>query len=301
MNILITGANGQLGKVLRDVSDEYGHKCFFTSRNEGSGVSALDAVDAAAVDGFMKMNSIDVIVNCAGYTDVAGAERDGENARLLNARLPEALAKAARENDAVLIHISTDYVFDGRKKIPYGESDETNPQSIYAKTKLEGDEAVMESGCKYLIFRTSWLYSCHGKNFFRTMEKKASANNEIRVVDDQTGTPTYAADLARAIFRIIQDGKLNCTGLYNFSDEGSCTWYEFAKAITSGLGYECDVKPCSTDDYPSNAVRPVYSVLDKSRFKETFGYEVPYWKDSLISCIEEFLEKQIPGQARNDV
>ncbi len=291
MRILITGANGQLGRTMKDVSHGYVHECFFTSRNGGDGVSVLDATDAAALDGFMKSHDIDVIINCAGYTDVAGAEKEVDKAWMLNERLPEILAAAAKENDAVLIHISTDYVYDGYNDVPYKETDAAKPLSVYAKTKLGGDEAVVESGCKCLIFRTSWLYSCHGKNFFRTIEKKAASCEEISVVDDQKGTPTYAVDLADAIFRVISDGKLDKTGLYNFSDEGECTWYEFAKAIRDGFGYGCEVKPCRTSDYPSNVRRPAYSVLDKTKFRETFGYEVPCWKDSLAVCINEFKEK----------
>ncbi len=288
MKILVTGANGQLGRTLMDLSVEYGHEFIFTSRTAGSGVMPLDAADASAVTEMMKANAVDVVINCAGYTDVAAAESEVEAAHMLNVHLPAALASAAKETGAVLIHFSTDYVFDGKAHTPYGENSPANPLGVYAKTKLEGDRAVMESGCKYMIFRTSWLYSCHGKNFFKTIGKKVSESQSINVVNDQRGTPTYAVDLAEAVLKIIDGGMLDRTGLYNYSDEGECSWYDFAKAISEGLGYGCDVRPCSTDDYPSKVRRPAYSVLDKTLFKETFKISIPDWRDSLTVCIEEF-------------
>ncbi len=288
MNILVTGANGQLGLAVRKVSEGFEHECIFTSLHEGEGVLSLDVTDSSAVLEIMEKYAVDVIINCAGYTDVNKAEEDVEAARRLNALAPAILAEASRKAGAVLVHVSTDYVFDGKSNIPYLETDEARPLGKYAESKLEGDRAVMESGCRYLIFRTSWLYSCYGRNFFRTIEKRASCLPYLNVVDDQVGTPTYAPDLAQAIFWIIEDGKLDRTGLYNYSNEGVCSWYDFAVAINRGLGYTCDVRPCRSEDYPSPVQRPAYSVLDKNLFRMTFGYDVPHWEDSLAVCIAEY-------------
>ncbi len=292
MNILITGACGQLGRTFRDISGGYDHKFIFTDVSGEEGVIRLDASDPEAVMEMMRKSDVDVIINCAGYTDVNRAESDAEKAHAVNVRVPAVLAAAAKDADVVLIHISTDYVFDGQANTPYRENDVAGPLNVYAKTKLEGDSAVVESGCRHLILRTSWLYSCYGKNFFKTIEDKASMNPEIKVVIDQTGTPTYAYDLAQAILWIVDEGKLGNTGVYNYSDEGVCSWYDFARAIVRGFGYSCAVRPCRTEDYPSPAVRPAYSVLDKSLFKETFGYDVPHWEDSLALCIKEFSGKE---------
>ncbi len=291
MNILITGACGQLGTALRKISAGYDHKCVFTDVTAGEGTLALDATDASAVKRLIDEYGIEVIVNCSGYTDVNRAEDDEEKARLINAALPAVLAGAAKDKDAVLIHISTDYVFDGQANTPYRESYATGPQGIYAKTKLEGEKAVTESGCRHIVLRTAWMYSCYGKNFFKTVEKKASESATMNVVWDQVGAPTLANDLAQAIFWIIDDDKLDNTGIYHYSNEGVCSWYDFAKAINRGMGYTCDVRPCRTGDYPSKVSRPAYSVLDKSLFKSTFGYDIPHWEDSLALCIKEFSAK----------
>ncbi len=288
MNILITGACGQLGRTLMDVSRGYDHYCLFADISESEGVVSLDATDAAAVMDVVKEHHIDVIVNCAGYTDVNGAESDEALAYKLNAELPAILASAAKACDAVLIHISTDYVFDGKANTPYMETAATNPLSVYARTKDAGDKAVTESGCRYLIFRTAWLYSCYGRNFFKTIEEKTSDMPSINVVIDQVGTPTYAWDLASAIFSVIDGGCTDKVGIYNYSNEGVCSWYDFARAINRGFGYLCDVRPCHTGDYPSKVCRPAYSVLDKSHFKKTFGIDVPHWEDSLLVCINEY-------------
>ncbi len=289
MNILIIGANGQLGRTFMDVARGYEHKCIFTSRSESEHAAVLDMTDYSAVMEAIASNEVDVVINCAGYTDVAKAENEQAEAWRLNVEGPSVLAAAVRETGKILIHFSSDYVFDGEANTPYYETDAPNPLSVYARTKFEGDKAVMESGCKYLVFRISWLYSCYGRNFFRTMEDKTSSQPSVSVVEDQTGTPTYAADLAHAVFQIIDDGKLDRTGLYNYSNEGVCSWYDFAEAINRGFGYTCDVVPCRTGDYPSKVRRPAYSVLEKALFKETFGYEVPHWEDSLILCINEYL------------
>jgi len=289
MNVLITGSNGQLGHALRAMAEGYGHNFIFTDIAAGDGIASLDVTDGDAVRKFVKDNEIGVVVNCAGYTDVNKAEDEEDKALRINAAAPAILASAAKEADAVLIHISTDYVFDGKANTPYPEDAEPNPLNAYARTKLEGDKAVMASGCRYIILRSAWIYSCYGRNFFLTMADKTSAMPSISVVDDQTGTPTYAPDLAFAILHIIDEGKLGHTGIYNFSNEGVCSWYDFAKAINRGLGYLCDVRPCRSSEFPSKAVRPSYSVLDKTLFKKTFGLEVPHWQDSLDLCIKEFI------------
>ncbi len=289
MNILIIGANGQLGRTFMDVSKGYDHTCIFTSRTGSEYVTALDMTDADAVMDMLISNDIDVLINCAGYTDVAGAENNHDIAAALNVAGPRNLAEAARKTDSVLIHFSTDYVFDGQANTPYSEIDEPNPTSVYARTKYDGERAVIESGCRYLIFRTSWLYSCYGKNFFLTMEDKTSSMPEVKVVEDQIGTPTYAHDLAQAVFQIIDDMKLDNTGIYHYSNQGVCSWYDFAEAINRGFGYTCNVKPCRTSDYPSKVNRPAYSVLGKSLFKDTFGYDIPHWEDSLGHCINEYI------------
>lgn len=291
MNILVTGACGQLGLTLRGLSSGYDHKCVFTDVAAGEDVVYLDVTDPKAVREAVAGNEIDVIINCAGYTDVNRAEDEEDKARLINAVAPAVLAGAARENGAVLIHISTDYVFDGNANTPYPEDAPKYPLGAYARTKLEGEQAVLASGCRYIILRTAWMYSCYGKNFFRTIVEKTADLPSISVVNDQTGTPTYAYDLASAIFLMIDDGKLDRTGVYNYSDEGVCSWYDFAKAINRGMGHICDVRPCGTSGFPSKVRRPAYSVLDKTKFKETFGYEVPHWQDSLDLCIAEYYSK----------
>ncbi len=291
MKILITGAGGQLGRILRDISVEFDHECIFTDVVGAGDVVALDVTDADAVMDMMKTHDVDVVVNCAGYTDVDKAESEEEKAYMINAAAPGILAAAAKETGAVMIHISTDYVFGGEANTPYAETDEPSPLGVYGRTKLEGEKAVAESGCGYIILRTAWLYSRYGKNFFKTIEAKAADCPSLNVVVDQVGAPTYACDLARAIFMIIDDGKLGNTGVYHYSDEGICSWYDFAKAINREFGYLCDVRPCRSADYPSPVKRPAYSALDKSLFKKTFGYEIPHWEDSLNMCVRDFLSK----------
>ncbi len=286
MNILVTGANGQLGRTFRDLSVEYGHEFIFTSRNAAPETEPLDVTDAAAVEKILKARSVDVIINCAGYTDVARAESEPDKAFMLNVHAPAALASAAKSQGATIIHISTDYVYDGTASVPYREADAPNPQSVYARTKLEGDISIINSGARYMIFRTSWLYSNHGKNFFKTISKKASEHPAINVVNNQFGTPTYAVDLARAILGIIDNGQLDMNGIYNYSNEGECSWFDFAKAIVDESGYDCEVLPCSTSDYPSPVKRPAYSVLDKALFKQTFNQTIPSWRASLAQCLQ---------------
>ena len=230
---------------------------------------------------------MDVIVNCAAYTDVAKAEDDIGFADLLNHVAPGNLASVARERGATLIHISTDYVFHGDASVPYREDDEPHPLGVYGSTKLQGEDAVRSSGCKYLIFRTAWLYSPYGKNFVKTMRRLTEEKPLVKCVFDQVGTPTYAADLAAVILKVIADGALDRTGIYHYTDEGVISWYDFAQAIARLSGHTaCDIRPCHSDEFPSKAARPHYSVLDKTRVKETFGVEIPYWLDSLQECIK---------------
>lgn len=283
MNILVTGANGQLGNEMRIVSQQSAHHYIFTD------VAELDITDAAAVEKTVADNAIDVIVNCAAYTNVDKAEDDRELAELLNAKAVENLAAAIRRNDGLLVHISTDYVFGGtRNNTPCREEEAANPTGVYGETKLHGEEAVIRSGCHYLIIRTAWLYSEYGKNFLKTMLDLTATKPSLKVVFDQTGTPTYAYDLAAAICDIIEQRKYEGRdGIYHYSNEGVCSWYDFTKAIAEYAGHTaCDIQPCHSDEFPSKVVRPSYSVLDKTKIKTTFGLKVPNWTDSLKQCID---------------
>lgn len=290
MNILVVGANGQLGRTFMDLSRGYDFGFIFTDVIGGDGVVELDALDADAVRDVMKKHDVDVIINCAGYTDVNKAEDEEDRARKLNVELPSVLAAAAKKAGAVLVHISTDYVFDGNSSVPYREEDTPVPIGAYARTKYEGEVAVQASGCRYIIIRAAWLYSCYGKNFFKTMEALTSERPSVNVVIDQVGTPTYAVDLADAILYIIDNEMIDKTGLYHYTNEGVCSWYDFAKSINRKFGYLCNVTPCHTDDFPSKVVRPSYSVLDKSLFKRTFGMDIPHWEDSLELAVAEYNE-----------
>ena len=232
-------------------------------------------------------NNVDVIVNCAAYTNVDKAEDDEALANLLNNIAAENLAVAAKEVGATLIHISTDYVFDGSAHIPYTEESESAPIGVYGVTKLAGEKAVEESGCNYIIIRTSWLYSKWGGNFVKRMQKLTAEREELNVIFDQIGTPTYAGDLADVIGEIISTDQLDKSGTYHFSNEGVCSWYDFAVAIAQKSGNECNIKPIHSNEFPAKVTRPHYSVLDKTKIKETFGVEIPYWGVSLDKCIEE--------------
>ena len=294
MKILITGAGGQLGQTIMNSTHDMDHELFFTARKpDMTSVKRclpLDITDKEKVCKFLSDTSVDVIRNCAGYTDVAKAETDSAEAFRINAAAVANLADAARQYDALLVHISTDYVFDGKSSVPYKEDDKAEPVNEYGRSKLAGEQAVLQSGCRYMIFRTSWLYSIYGRNFFKTIMNKADENSSINVVSDQVGTPTYAGDLMEALFHIIDEGMTDKVGVYNFTNEGVCSWYDFAKQICAETGSLCEVMPCSTREYPSNVIRPSYSVLDKARFKKTFGSDIPHWKDSLSFCVSE-LEK----------
>lgn len=280
MNILVTGANGQLGMEMRNVSAGSADRYIFTD------VAELDITDADAVDRVIASEKVDVIVNCAAYTNVDKAEEDEQTADLINHRAVAILASAAAKYDATLIHISTDYVFDGRSCVPYKEDDATSPTGAYGRTKLAGERAVIESGCKYLIFRTAWLYSPYGKNFVKTMMKLTAEKDSFSVVFDQVGTPTCAADLAALIYKVITERMLDREGIYHFSNEGVCSWYDFAVEIRNLCGNTCDIHPCHSDEFLSKVKRPHYSVLDKTKVKSTFGVIVSYWRDSLKRNID---------------
>ena len=281
MNILVTGANGQLGNEMQRVAKTSSNHYIFTD------VAQLDITDREAVLRAVKDNSIQVIVNCAAYTNVDKAEDDSETADLINNKAVENLATAARENDATLIHISTDYVFKGDRCTPCREDWETDPLGVYGITKLAGEKSIERTGCRHIIIRTAWLYSPFGKNFVKTMQKLTAEKDSLKVVFDQVGTPTYAGDLADAIARIIETGQLGKQGIYHFSNEGVCSWYDFAREICELSGNTCNIQPCHSDEFPSKVKRPHFSVLDKTKIKDTFGIEVPYWKDSLKKCIRE--------------
>lgn len=287
MNILITGCNGQLGTHLHLLAEGSAHKFFFTD------VEQLDITSAHAVNAFFRHNDVDMVINCAAYTNVDCAEDDGKAADRVNHLAPRILAENAFHAGAHLIHISTDYVFGGSLyNRPLVEDDMTNPTGVYGRTKLLGEQAVAASGCKYTIIRTAWLYSEYGKNFLKTMLALTATKSEVRVVFDQVGSPTYAGDLAQAIFHIAFSGKLQEQAIYHFSNEGVCSWYDFAHAIAVMSGNtRCVVSPCRSEEYPSKVLRPAYSVLDKAKIKHAFGLQIPYWSDSLEKCISNLQEK----------
>ena len=272
MNILVTGANGQLGTELRNITAGSRNRYIFSDVISLPGVETvnLDITNIEAIRIICESERIDVIVNCAAYTNVDKAEDDTQMAMLINSTAAGNLARVARERGATLIHISTDYVFNGRTAIPYKEDHPTAPLGVYGSTKLAGEKEIEKSGCRWIILRTAWLYSPYGRNFV---------------------TPTYARDLASLIAAIIDRGMLDRTGIYHFSNEGAISWYDFAKAICELCGNTCDVKPCHTGEYPTKAVRPHFSVFDKTKVKETFGIAIPYWKDSLKDCIDRLQQR----------
>ena len=280
-NILITGANGQLGNEMRVLSAEYPeYSYFFTD------VEELNICNEQAVMDFVKANGIHTIVNCAAYTAVDNAEDHVEFCTRLNADAVGYLAKSADANGAEFIQISTDYVFDGTAHVPYQETDPTCPESVYGSTKLEGERNALAYCSRAMVIRTAWLYSTFGNNFVKTMIRLGKERESLGVIFDQVGTPTYARDLARAIFVTIRQGVV--PGVYHFSNEGVCSWYDFTKAFHRLAGITtCSVKPLHTSEYPTKAKRPHYSVLDKTKIKETYHIEIPYWMDSLQGCIAE--------------
>ena len=276
MTILVTGGNGQLGSSLRLASAKSGHHFVFTD------VEELDILSAAAIEALFEREKIDVVINCAAYTAVDLAEENEAQADAINHRAVALLADACKRYDATLIHISTDYLFSGDADTPYKEDATPSPLGVYGRTKLAGERAVAESGCKYIIVRTAWLYSEFGHNFVKTMQSLTATRSEVRVVADQIGTPTYAGDLAEAITYIIDSGQISKCGIYHYTNEGVCSWYDFAVEIARLSGNrDCKISPCTTADYPTKAHRPKYSVLDKSKFVATFGLTIPEWQESL--------------------
>lgn len=289
MNILVTGANGQLGNEMRILAKESQDSFIFTDVNQVEGVQTtfLDITDLEAVKAAVKGHNIQAIVNCAAYTNVDAAETNEALAEKLNAEAPENLAKAMKEVDGLLVHISTDYVFGAEPyNTPCKEDQTGTPTGVYGLTKLHGEQKIQASGCKYVIIRTAWLYSEYGKNFCKTIMNLTATKPALKVVFDQVGTPTYALDLAKAITLVLSKFDGTQTGIYHFSNEGVCSWFDFTKMIAEINGTtECDVQPCHSNEFPSPVKRPAYSVLDKTKIKETFGVKVPYWTDSLKVCI----------------
>lgn len=288
MNILITGANGQLGHEMQRVAKESNDNYIFTDVAEG--YENLDITDLEAIRKMVKANNVEIIVNCAAYTNVDRAESDFPTANLINNTATGNLATAMKEVEGTLIHVSTDYVFQGDRNIPCREDWPTNPLGVYGKTKLAGEKAIEATGCQHIILRTAWLYSQWGKNFVKTMQSLTASKDSLKVVFDQVGTPTFAGDLADAIAHIINTRQLDKTGIYHFSNEGVCSWFDFAKIICELSGNTCDIQPCYSEEFPSPVKRPHFSVLDKSKLKSTFGIKVPYWTDSLKKCIKQLAD-----------
>ena len=279
MKILITGCNGQLGNEMQLLAKKNPqHQYFFTD------VEELDITDAEAIDRFVQDNQVDCIVNCAAYTAVDKAEENEEFCNLLNNIAPGYLAKAIEKRGGYMVQVSTDYVFDGTNHTPYTEEEPTCPNSVYGRTKLAGEKQVLENCKQSMIIRTAWLYSTFGNNFVKTMIRLGQTKPELGVIFDQIGTPTYARDLAAAIFAAINQGIV--PGIYHFSNEGVISWYDFTKAIHRIAGInDCKVRPLHTEEYPTPAARPHYSVLDKTKIKNTYGIEIPYWEESLRECV----------------
>lgn len=292
MNILVTGANGQLGSEMRLVSRHSADKYVFSDVVDlpGADTLILDITDIDSVRKVVREHDIRAIVNCAAYTNVDKAEDDVELCALLNAKAPENLAVAMKEADGLLIHVSTDYVFGGEPyNTPCTEDMKGTPTGVYGQTKLDGELAIVASGVRHIIIRTAWLYSEFGRNFVKTMLGLISAKPMLNVVFDQTGTPTYALDLAETIFDILENRKWEGNdGIYHYSNEGVCSWYDFTKMIAEYAGNDtCRILPCHSDEFPSKVRRPSYSVLDKTKIKRTFEMEIPYWTDSLKKCINK--------------
>ena len=297
MNILVTGANGQLGNEMRIVAQHSNDRYIFTDVNRAEGVETLylDITNLESVQKIVRDNLGDVVVNCAAYTNVDAAESNKELAEVLNAEAPENLAKAMKEVNGLLVQISTDYVFGKEPyNVPCTENQQGTPTGVYGLTKLHGEQKIAAIGCKHVIIRTAWLYSEFGRNFCKTMMNLTATKPQLKVVFDQTGTPTYALDLAKAIERVLADyskerNKQNYSknGVYHYSNEGVCSWYDFTKMIAEYNGTTaCDIQPCHSNEFPSPVTRPSYSVLDKTKIKETFGITIPYWTESLKQCIK---------------
>ena len=293
MNILVTGANGQLGREMRLTAKESSHHYIFTDVAPAEGLETilLDITDRNAVEQMVSEEQVGAIVNCAAWTDVDACETDSVMAaktERINALAPAILAQAMRDVNGLLVHISTDYVFGLEPyNTPCNEEQKGTPTGVYGHSKLRGEMVIRNSGVQYLILRTSWLYSEYGRNFCRTMMKLTAEKPQVNVVFDQTGTPTYALDLAQAITTILErESWRGNTGIYNYSNEGVCSWYDFAMTIRKMAGHEaCQINPCHSSEYPSPVKRPAYSVLDKSKFKQTFHLSIPYWAESLLKCV----------------
>ena len=286
MNILVTGANGQLGNEIQKVSKHSQDHYIFTDVCEG--YEKLDITNLDAIRQMVVQFDVKCIINCAAWTNVDAAETAGDIVEQLNAKAPENLAMAMKEVGGLLVHISTDYVFGGDPyNTPCRENQKGSPTGVYGQTKLHGEQRILATGVKHIIIRTAWLYSEFGKNFVKTMLSLTATKPQLKVVFDQCGTPTYAGDLADVIYDIIENRKFdNNEGIYHFSNEGVCSWYDFTKVIAQMAGHTtCDIQPCHSDEFPSPVKRPAYSVLDKSKIKDTFGITIPYWTDSLRKCI----------------
>lgn len=296
---MVTGANGQLGNEMRIIAQTSDDHYLFTDvvEVEGNPTTILDITDLEAVRCIVKQESVDCIINCAAYTNVDKAESDEAFCEVLNAQAPQNLALVIKEVNGLLVHVSTDYVFGGDPyNTPCTEEQKGTPTGVYGKTKLHGEENILATGCKYAILRTAWLYSEFGKNFVKTMLNLTTTKPQLKVVFDQVGTPTYAYDLAVAIATIVENYKASTStwsksGIYHFSNEGVCSWFDFTKMIAAYAGNkDCDIQPCHSDEFPSPVKRPAYSVLDKTKIKATFGIQIPYWTDSLKRCMTN-LEK----------
>jgi len=287
LNILVTGSKGQLGKEIQKQSKELSSYCFYFTD-----VEELDITFYAGIEAFVEKHPIQIIINAAAYTAVDKAEEDEENAFAVNKTAVENLCRIAKVKKASLIHISTDYVFDGSKKTAYQPEDAVKPNSVYGFSKLAGEEAVISSDINYAIVRTSWLYSAHGHNFVKTILKYAKERGELRVVDDQIGNPCFAGDLAKAVLDIIPYiSKKEIKKIYHYSNEGNCSWYDFAKAIVEIAEIPCKIEAVSSSEYKTAASRPAYSVMDKTRIKKDFNITIPQWKDSLVKCIQEIKQQ----------
>lgn len=287
LNILVTGSNGQLGSEIRELSSEFEYNFFFTQRD------SLDMSKLDELQEYVEQNKIDIIVNCAAYTAVDKAESDEEAADIVNHLAVQKLAQISKENDIKLIHISTDYVFDGTNFKPYVEEDTTSPNGVYGKTKLDGEKAMLEINPQNsIIIRTSWVYSSYGANFVKTMIRLGKEKESLGVIFDQVGTPTYARDLAKAILEIIPKIKNQNVEIHNYSNEGVLSWFDFAKEIMRMAKLECKVNPIETKEYPTPAKRPHYSLLNKAKIKKEFDIAIPYWKDSLDECLKKLGERR---------
>lgn len=281
MNILVTGSNGQVGNELQSLAKTYPNFSFvFVDKDD------LDIGDKDAVLAFFEAQTFDYCINCAAYTAVDKAESDTETARLVNALGPQYIALACQKHQTRLVQISTDYVYHNNQNFPFKESDATSPQSVYGRTKLEGEQLASDNNPETLIIRTSWVYSSFGNNFVKTMIRLGNDRDELSIIFDQIGSPTYARDLAKAILDIVQQNPSDFKGIYHYSNEGVCSWFDFAQAIFELEGIDCKTSPIETKDYPTPAKRPHFSLLNKNKIKTTFALEIPYWRDSLKTCLE---------------